>query len=511
MSVLQERQAGVCMHLTSLPGPRGIGELGQAAYRFVDAMEVMGLGVWQFLPIAPTGYGDSPYQPLSVYAGNPLLIDLEGLAQDGLVSAGALSDLEDLPVDAVDFDRLIPLKSQILARAAECFPRVASSAMRAARDEFVAEHDRAWLHDFALFEVLRGMHQQRAWHEWDRDFAQRDPAAMKTLEDAAHAQIEAIKSIQYFFFEQWSRLKAYAAGKRIRLMGDIPIFVALDSADAWARPELLYLDQDGMPVECAGVPPDYFSADGQLWGNPLYRWERHEADGFAWWVGRVRHLTKLVDLVRIDHFRGFEAYWSVPAGAATARDGEWRPGPDAALFERLAAELGELPIVAEDLGVITPAVEALRDQFGFPGMKVLQFMVGEDDFRLDTIPENCVCYTGTHDNDTTVGWFFGGPGDVRTPEEVERAQTNALRATGGRPESIHVDLTRLAFSSRARLAIAPMQDYLGLGSSARLNVPGTTANNWRWRMTDGQISPDLCAFVAELVTSSDRARRSDSE
>jgi len=504
MSVLQDRKAGVCLHLTSLPGTHGIGELGRAAYRFIDAMAVMGLGVWQFLPLAPTGYADSPYQPLSVYAGNPLLIDLDLLKEDGLVTAEEIGVLDDLPLGTVDFDRLIPLKSQILARAGERFAKVASSAMRAARDDFVAAHDSTWLRDYALFEVLRAMHQQRTWLEWDRAFALRDPAAMAKLEEAARGQIESIKSIQFLFFEQWSRLRAYAAEKRIRLMGDVPIFVALDSADAWARPELLYLDANGMPTEVAGVPPDYFSADGQLWGNPLYRWERHEADGFAWWIGRIRHMTGLADLVRVDHFRGFEGYWSVPADATTARDGEWRPGPGAALFDALSAELGELPIIAEDLGVITPAVEALRDRFGFPGMKVLHFMAGEAHFEPDSIPENCVCYTGTHDNDTTVGWFFGGPGDVRTPEEVERVQANVLKATGGTRQSVHADLTRLAFSTRARLAIAPMQDFLGLGSSARLNTPGTTSDNWRWRLTDEQITPRLWESVADLVTSTDR-------
>jgi 4-alpha-glucanotransferase len=504
MTVLQDRQAGVCLHLTSLPGARGIGELGRAAYRFIDGMDTAGLGVWQFLPLAPTGYGDSPYQPLSVYAGNPLLIDLELLEQDGLVTADEIGVLEDLPSGTVDFDRLIPLKSQILARAGERFAKSASSAMRAARDDFVAACDATWLHDYALFEVLRAMHQQRSWLEWDRAFALRDPAAMARLEEAARAQIESIKSIQFLFFEQWSRLRAYAAEKRIRLMGDVPIFVALDSADAWARPELLYLDANGMPTEVAGVPPDYFSADGQLWGNPLYRWEQHEADGFAWWIGRIRHMTELVDLIRVDHFRGFEAYWSVPGGAPTARDGEWHPGPGAALFEAVSAELGELPIIAEDLGVITPAVEALRDRFGFPGMKVLHFLAGEAHFEPDSIPENCVCYTGTHDNDTTVGWFFGGPGDVRTPEEVERMQANVLEATRGTRQSIHADLTRLAYSTRARLAIAPMQDYLGLGSSARLNTPGTTSDNWRWRLTDEQSTPRLWASVADLVTSTDR-------
>ncbi len=504
MTVLRDREAGVCLHLTSLPGPHGIGSLGESARRLIAAMSTMGLQVWQFLPVGPTGFADSPYQSKSVFAGNPLLIDLESLRRQGLVTTAEISGLESLPRACVSFERLIPLKSQILARAGERFMHAASPSMRSARNEFVAVHDSVWLHDYALFEVLKSMHQQRAWLEWETGYALRDPRALRTLEIAARVELEAIKSLQFLFFEQWNDLKAHAADRGIRLMGDLPIYVALDSADAWANRELLCLDDAGMPTALAGVPPDYFSADGQLWGNPLYRWERHAADEFAWWVSRLRHLMALVDLVRVDHFRGFEAYWAVPAGAATARDGQWHAGPGSALFDVLSARLGELPIVAEDLGIITPAVEALRDRYGFPGMKVLQFLAGEEDFDPDAIPEDCVCYTGTHDNDTTVGWFEGGSGDTRTPEEIQRIRANVLRVTGGKPSSIHVDLTRLAFSTRARLAIVPMQDYLGLGSSARLNVPGTTYNNWRWRMTDEQLSLELCTSVAELVASTGR-------
>ncbi len=501
---MPQREAGVCLHLTSLPGPYGIGVLGAPALQFIDIMDAIGLRVWQFLPTGPTGFGDSPYQTTSVFAGNPLLVDVNSLREQGLVTPAELEQLEAFAPDRVDFDRLIPLKMQLLARAGERFLREADSESRAARDAFVAANDGRWLHDYALFDVLKTMHQQRAWIEWERTYALRDPEAMRTLEEAAQLQIDTVKTVQYLFFRQWEVLKGYAASKRIRLMGDMPIYVSLDSADAWARPELFSLDAEGTPTEVAGVPPDYFSANGQLWGNPLYRWERHAADGYAWWISRLAHAMRLADLVRLDHFRGFEAYWAVPADAVTARGGEWREGPGAPLFDALSAALGELPLIAEDLGVITAAVDALRERFGLPGMKVLQFMVGDETFDQASIPENCVCYTGTHDNDTTVGWFRGGPGDVRTPEEVERMQANVLRHSDGRAETVHTDLVRLAFSTPAALAIAPIQDFLGLGSSARLNTPGTTAGNWRWRLMGTELTPHFCASIRRLVTESGR-------
>jgi 4-alpha-glucanotransferase len=504
LKILPQREAGVCLHLTSLPGRFGIGELGGAARRFLDVLQAAGLRVWQFLPVGPTGFGDSPYQTTSVFAGNPLLIDIEALHEQGLVTDTELVPLAALPANRVDFDRLIPLKLQLLARAADRFADVASVQARAARGAFIAIHDATWLHDYALFEVLKVMHQQRAWVEWERAYALRAPDAMRTLEEAAQRQIDSVKTVQFLFSEQWAGLKAQAHGRGIRLMGDVPIYVALDSADAWAHPELFSLGADGLPTEVAGVPPDYFSADGQLWGNPLYRWERHASDGYAWWVARLGHAMRLADLVRLDHFRGFEAFWAVPAESATARGGEWRAGPGAAIFDALRTALGDLPIIAEDLGVITPAVDELRERYALPGMKVLQFMVGEDRFDPAVIPENCVCYTGTHDNDTTVGWFRGAPGDVRTPEEVERMRRNVLRHTQGRSETIHTDLVRLAFATRAALAIAPLQDFLGLDSEARLNTPGTTMGNWRWRVTDSQLMPQICADVRRLAARSGR-------
>jgi len=504
LSVLNDREAGVCLHLTSLPDAYGIGTLGVSALRFLEVMSASGLRVWQFLPTGPTAFGDSPYQTTSVFAGNPMLLDLRELASQGLVTASELEPLQRLSTASVDFDRLVPLKSQLLARAAERFERTASSEARAAREQFIAENDDLWLHDYAMFEVLKAMHQQRTWSEWNPLYAQRDPDAMRTFEEAALLQIRTVKTTQYFFAEQWRTFKSHADKRGIRLMADAPIYVALDSADVWARPELFDLDDRGVPIAIAGVPPDYFSADGQLWGNPLYRWDRHAAEGYVWWTSRLKHSIQYADMLRLDHFRGFESYWAVPADAKTARTGEWRPGPGTALFDAMTAALGELPIIAEDLGVITPAVDALRARYGFPGMKVLQFMVGEDDFDPTSIPHDSVCYTGTHDNDTTVGWFQSDPGDTRSAAEIEHARANVLRHTQGCAETVHIDLVRLAFSTPAALAIVPLQDFLGLGSSARLNTPGTTKGNWRWRLPESRLTPHFCASVRQLVAESGR-------
>jgi 4-alpha-glucanotransferase len=505
-SFIPRRTAGVFLHLTSLPGDHGIGELGNAAFQFVDFLAAAGLGVWQFLPTGPTGYGNSPYQSSSVYAGNPLLIELRALHDRGLVTARELAVFTSLTRGSVDYPKLTPLKTQLLARAGGRFMTRAATKERQARDEFVAEHDTVWLHDFALFEVLKAMHQERAWSEWDRAYVLRDPDALRTLEEAAHLQIDTAKSLQFLFFEQWRELKTYAASRGVRLMGDVPIYVALDSADAWAHPELLNLDASGQPTEVAGVPPDYFSNDGQLWGNPLYRWDRHAADGYQWWISRLGHAVDMADYIRLDHFRGFEAYWAVPAGAESATSGEWRAGPGEALFDALQSALGRLPIVAEDLGVITAEVEDLRDRYGLPGMKVLQFLVSGEKFDPASIPPNCVCYTGTHDNDTTLGWYRGGGGDARTEKDVEHTQANVLKHTHGTPVTIHEDLIKLAFSTSASLAIAPMQDYLGLDSSARMNMPGSSAEgNWRWRLRTEQLTQDLCETIRQMVIESGRA------
>jgi 4-alpha-glucanotransferase len=493
------RQAGVCLHITSLPGPRGIGEIGASARRFVDAMCDMQLGVWQFLPLGPTAYGDSPYQPLSTFAGNELLIDTGSLIGHGFLAHDEVRKLEDLPANSVDYGALIPLKTALLGMAARRFRDKASSAMKSEYDGFIDRHDAHWLHDYALYRILKTQHGEKPWTEWDPHYVHRDSAHMRRLEAAAGEQLEAIKIVQFLFHAQWREFKDYANAAGVRLFGDMPIYIAFDSADAWANPGILQIDRDGRPSHVAGVPPDYFSKDGQLWGNPLYAWEVHAENGYRWWIERLRASAELADIVRIDHFRGFEGYWSVPASSSTARVGRWVPGPGDAIFDAMEDALGQLPIVAEDLGVITPEVIGLRERHQLPGMVVLQFDAAEEDFDLDDIEENCVCYTGTHDNDTTVGWFKGSPDDLRTPKEIARTRKVVLAATGGTPETIHIDMIRLAFASPARLAVAPMQDYLGLGSEARINTPGTSRGNWRWRLTADRLTDDFCADVADLV------------
>ncbi len=504
-SLFPARRAGVCLHITSLPGRYGLGEIGDAALAFVDALVEMGLSVWQFLPTGPTAYGDSPYQPLSTFAGNELLIDSATLIRTGLLTSNEADRLLDLPMATVDYGRLVPLKRDLLARAASRFHSVARSAVKADFDRFLTAHDDAWLHDYALFRLLKTDHQERPWYEWPDAYRERSAAQLAVIETKRAADIEAIKIQQFLFDRQWRYLKHYANEQGVSLFGDVPIYLALDSADVWADRGLVRLDEHGQPTQVAGVPPDYFSEDGQLWGNPLYDWERHHDSDFRWWVARLRRSAELSDIVRIDHFRGLESYWAVPAHAETARTGEWLPGPGDALFSAVRSELGDLPIVAEDLGVITPAVEALRDGEGLPGMRVLQFEIGDTQFDLKSMAENCVCYTGTHDNDTTVGWFRGSPNDLRTEEHIERTQALVLEITGGTAQSVHNDLIQLAFSSPAKLAVAPLQDYLGLGSEARLNTPGTSTNNWRWRFAADDLAPALKASVANAVAATGRS------
>jgi 4-alpha-glucanotransferase len=333
----------------------------------------------------------------------------------------------------------------------------------------------------------------------------RDPDALRELELSVDTEVADIKVIQFLFHYQWQRLRQYANERGVRLFGDMPICIALDSADAWAHPEILRIDRDGRPDCVAGVPPDYFSKNGQLWGNPLYAWDNHAANDYSWWIERLRISAEQADIVRIDHFRGFESYWSVPAGSDTAKIGSWEPGPGDAIFDAMRDELGNLPIVAEDLGVITPEVDALRERHNIPGMVVLQFDVADEDFDLLSVAANCVCYTGTHDNDTTVGWFQGSPSDIRTPLDIKETQQAALRITGGQADTINIDMIRAAFSTDAKLAIAPLQDYLGLGSETRINVPGTSSNNWRWRVREEQLDNTVRAQIAKLVSESGRA------
>lgn len=497
--------AGVCLHITSLPGRFGIGELGDNALRFILSLEVMEMGVWQVLPTGPTGYGDSPYQAQSTYAGNEMLIDIQALLRAGWLTDNDVAEMAALPNDTIDYGRLIPLKRAALRLAAGRFSAGAPADERAACEAFIAEHDSRWLHDYALYRVLKQRYAEVAWYEWPAEYAQRDAVALEQLQHEAAADIRAVKVQQYFFHRQWQRLRTYAHKHGVQLLGDLPFYIAYDSADAWSRPDLLLLDDHGQPQQVAGVPPDYFSADGQLWGNPVYDWAVHDAEGYAWWTERLRHALQLTDQVRIDHFRGFESYWAVPAAAATARDGRWLPGPGSALFDALRAGLGDLPIVAEDLGEISDEVEALRDKYCLPGMTVLQFEIALPEFDPQKIPVRNICYTGTHDNDTTRGWFDGGPGDERSGKEIRQTQDAVLALTGGTAETVHLDVFRLALRSPASVVIAPLQDLLGLGSAARLNTPGTTEGNWRWRMTPEALSPDRCEAIRSLLRDARRA------
>ncbi len=498
------RGGGVCLHLSSLPGNGGIGTLGQSARDFVHAIADMGLRAWQFLPLGPTGYGNSPYQSLSSFAGNEMLLDLEQLVELGLLEAGEVRGLADLPRDRVDYGQLLPQKTALLSLASRRFLKNPVADLTAAYEAFVGRHDDDWLQDFALFRALKDHHGQAAWSQWERPFKLRDEQAVGRFAEQAQGEVEAIKVTQFLFDHQWQALRAQARSCGVSLFGDMPIYLAGDSADAWANPELLQMSAEGAAERVAGVPPDYFSADGQLWGNPLYRWSYHEQTGYRWWAKRLRHAMGQMDLVRIDHFRGFESFWSVAADAETARQGEWVGGPGSSLFDALAKALGTLPIVAEDLGLITPEVDALRLRHHLPGMKVLQFMVDDPAMNLNDIGQNCVVYTGTHDNDTSVGWFNPGPDDPRSRDEIQAFQQTALAHTSGTRQTFHRDLIELAFGSAAALAIIPMQDFLGLGSEARMNTPGTSDNNWRWRMSEDQLSPEVVGWIADRLRAAGR-------
>jgi len=498
------RQAGVVMHITSLPGAHGVGDIADSATAFIDQLVKMNLGVWQILPTGPTAYADSPYQPLSAFAGNPIFIGLNLLVKSGLLKATELQQLESLPHDRVDFGQLIPLKQALLKTVAMRFLARPELNRSVHYETFLNLNGSRWLDDYALFRVLKSLHDERPWPEWNRKFARRNAAALKKISKEHQAEIDAIKVVQFLFAQQWMKLGEYAKDKGICLFGDMPIYVSLDSADAWSHPEGLLLSKDGKPSKVAGVPPDYFSEDGQLWGNPLYDWAYHKKTGFRWWIERIEHAVSQTPLVRIDHFRGFESYWAVPSDESTARNGQWDAGPCDALFDAMEASMGTLPIVAEDLGVITPQVDRLRENHSLPGMVVLQFEVGNEDFDPTSIGRNSVCYSGTHDNDTTLGWFFGNGDDTRSADEIERNQAGALKHTNGTPETIAHDMIKLAFSTKATLAMAPMQDFLALGSEARLNTPGTTINNWSWRMPPGHLQPDLMQSVREFVRESKR-------
>ncbi len=493
-----DRSSGILLHPTSLPGPYGIGSLGEEAFRFVDFLAGAGQRIWQVMPLGPTGFGDSPYQCFSAFAGNPYLLDLEQLRERGFLRDDDLADAPDLRDDRVDYGAVIPFKLEALTRAAARFDEVASDGDRAAFARF-CESEAHWLDDFAMFMALKDAHDGRPWSEWDPALRDREASALAAARSAHADAIERHKLWQWLFYEQWLAVKAYANGKGVQVLGDIPIFIAYDSADAWANRDRFFFDEAGRPTVVAGVPPDYFSETGQRWGNPLYRWKRMAADGFPWWIARFESSLDFFDLIRVDHFRGFEAYWEIPADEPTAVNGRWVRGPGQPLFDAVREALGELPIVAEDLGVITPEVEALRDANGLPGMKVLQFAFAgdaSDPYLPHNYDKNFVVYTGTHDNDTTVGWY------AQVPEEERDFVRRYLARDDDR---IAWEFIRLAQASAANVAIFPLQDALGLGSEARMNTPGKAAGNWSWRFGWDEVPLWIAPQLQEMATLYGRA------
>src|SRR5437870_1475069 len=472
------RSSGILLHPTSLPGRFGVGDLGAEAYRFADFLVASGQSLWQMLPLGPTGYGDSPYACYSAFAGNTLLISPDQLVAEGLLFTLDLPAEVSTPAEPVNFERVHQVKDLLLRKAYQNYEQASDSPNDILREAFeqFTQHSARWLDDYALFRVLKELHGGVAWNEWEPALRSREPAALERARHELQEEVEAQKFYQFLFSRQWFALKAHCNEKGIKLVGDIPIFVAHDSADVWTNPDQFKLNDDGSPVVVAGVPPDYFSSTGQLWGNPLYKWDQMRADGFKWWIERVHATLQTVDIVRIDHFRGFAACWEIPGGDQTAERGRWVEAPGRELFSAIRTALGELPIIAEDLGVITPDVEALRDDCGFPGMRVLQFAFRGDSRSID-LPhnyiQNCVVYTGTHDNDTTVGWFHSraGAGSTRDAEQIKRERAYCLRYLNSNGREIHWDLIRTAWASVANTAVVPLQDLLGLGSRARMNLP----------------------------------------
>lgn len=498
----QKRFSGILVHPTSFPSPYGIGDLGDGAYKFIDFLKAAGQSLWQCLPLGPTGYGDSPYQSFSSFAGQPLLISPDKLADMNLLTEEDLSDIPEWEETVVDYGPAIIYKIKLLKAAYGHFKTCTDEEITTAYASF-CRRNKHWLDNYALFMALKDVNNGISWLEWPDAHKFADAKARRALTKKLADETGYYKFIQFIFFRQWNELKNYAHENGIKIIGDIPIFVSPDSADVWADKELFQLNEKGYPLAVAGVPPDYFSATGQLWGNPLYDWDAHKASGYAWWISRIKNQLSLVDYLRIDHFRGFEAYWSVPYGRKTAQKGKWIKGPGADLFHAVCEALGNnLPIFAEDLGIITKEVEELRDAFNFPGMKVLQFgfdNVEENNFLPYLFTENCICYTGTHDNDTTVGWYASASEASR--DKVRRY----MNCDGG---MVARDFIRTAMGSVAKYAIFPLQDALGLGSDSRMNTPGTSMGNWAWRYTEDMLTEGLSEDLKELTILYGRRRNS---
>jgi 4-alpha-glucanotransferase len=503
------RSSGVVLHPSSLPGPFGIGDLGPQARNFVDFLAASGLTLWQVLPLGPTGFGDSPYQCFSAFAGNSLLVCPQHLVERGWLDSSATEKVPAFPDHEVDFARVIPWKTGLLELAAHQFFQRASTDDLVQFEAFCAAAG-GWLDEFALFMALKQHHHGALWTHWEPPLRRRDSAGLDQWRKRLAEPIAIQKFLQFVFFLQWQELRNYAQSRGVRIMGDLPIYVAHDSVDVWANPQYFELDGEGNPTFVAGVPPDYFSATGQLWGNPIYRWDTLARDGYRWWLERLRSALAMVDMIRLDHFRGFEAYWEVPASEPTAVKGRWVKGPGAALFYAAQKALGELPLVAENLGVITAEVEAIRNEFGFPGMAVFQFAFGNDSqsatFRPHNYLRELVAYTGTHDCDTTAGWWTStGRGESTRSEEDIRAEREFARKylnTDG--SEIHWVMIRALLASVADTVLIPLQDVLGLGTETRMNQPSTLGKNWRWRYGEKMLSPGIAQRLRELTTLYDR-------
>lgn len=486
-----KRSSGILLHPTSLPGPYGIGDIGPGAHKWIDFLSKAGCGLWQILPLGPTGFGDSPYQCFSSFAGNPYLISPDQLLSDDLLHPDDLIDRPAFPDDHVDFGQVIPWKLGVLDRSFIRYQNSRSARLKAEMEDFYSKQS-AWLDDFALFMALKENHGGKPWPTWEKPLRTRQPQALSDARKRYDIAIQRQIYRQFIFYRQWLNLRSHAKENQVQIIGDVPIFVAHDSADVWANPHLFHLDESGRPIVVAGVPPDYFAPTGQLWGNPLYRWEVHSRDGYAWWLERIKATLALVDIIRIDHFRGFAGYWEVPGTAKTAEIGRWMPGPGKDFFQKIRHALGDLPFIAEDLGVITPDVVDMRDSFELPGMRILQFAFGstpQNPFLPHNYPVNCVVYTGTHDNDTARGWF----------ERVEGTDKTFYRRYMDRDGSDFCwDLIRGVWSSVAVFGLAPMQDLLNLGNEARMNYPGNPSGNWTWRMPKKALNKELQEKIWEL-------------
>lgn len=503
------RESGILLHVTSLPSSQGIGNFGEDARRFVDCLVRMGQSLWQVLPLGPTGYGNSPYQSYSAFAGNSLLISLGDLVEEGLLEAHELPAAGDFSDDHVEFDRSAARSRDLLRIAFDRFEAHPNAELMRDLVSFVVQ-EKAWLDDYALFLALKAEHGGATWTHWHPRLRSRKPAALRKANERLRKACDFERFVQFIFYRQWMALKTYANERGVSIIGDLPIFVAHDSADVWTHQDLFELREDGRPSVVAGVPPDYFSATGQLWGNPLYRWKRMKTTRYRWWIERIRNALMLFDRIRIDHFRGFEAYWEIPGDAETAIGGRWVLGPGASLFNSAKRKLGELPIIAEDLGLITPEVEELRDELGFPGMKVLQFAFGSDSgphiYQPHNFSRHTVVYTGTHDNDTTVGWFRRRASSGSSEEQlhIQAERERVRRYTGTDGTEIHWDMIRLALASIAETAVFPLQDVLGLGSESRMNMPGSSHGNWSWRFKWDQLLPWMGSRLLQLTSTYER-------